>query len=140
MLNMNLPEVPNKHKLEHFLTKLFGRYEIECVILFGSTVKGKSNYRSDFDVLIISDDMGEDWFERNTNAFKLSIGLVQPFVLTKTEFEMAITNRQMIVWEALADGVIIMDNGMGKTQIDRFNLLIQEEKIKRTNQGWQIYF
>ena len=48
---------PNKHKLEHFCLQLLENYNIDTIILFGSTAKGTSNYRSDFDLVIVTDDM-----------------------------------------------------------------------------------
>ncbi len=82
--------------------------------------------------------MGRDWFERHQNAYSLSIGLIQPFVLTKKQFENAIENRQTIVWEALTDGKLLKDTGIGKLMIQRFNKLIENGEIKRMKKGWKI--
>ena len=129
---------PKLYKLEHFCTQLLETYHIDTLILFGSTAKGTNNYRSDFDLLIVTDDMGEDWFDRHRNAFALSIGLVQPFVLIQHEFSQAVENRQTLAWEALADGIILHDTGLGREQIHRFQQLLQTGKIKRLHKGWQI--
>ncbi|MBA7525549.1 hypothetical protein ES705_17700 [subsurface metagenome] len=138
MLNVKLPNHPKIHKMEYFMEKLLTKYNIDVLILFGSVVKGLDNYRSDIDVLIVSDDMGRDWFERHQNAYSLSIGLIQPFVLTKKQFENAIENRQTIVWEALTDGKLLKDTGIGKLMIQRFNKLIENGEIKRMKKGWKI--
>lgn len=129
---------PKIYKLEHFCLQLLEKYHIDTIILFGSTAKGTNTYRSDFDLLIVTDDMGADWFIRHQNAFALSIGLVQPFVLTRQEFSHAVENRQTLVWEALADGIILHDNGLGREQIQRFQKLLQNGKIERLNKGWRI--
>ena len=129
---------PKLHKLEHFCKQLLERYTIEALILFGSTAKGTANYRSDFDVLIVTNNMGEDWFTRHRNAFALSIGLVQPFVLTPQEFSHAIENRQTLVWEAMADGILLYDHGLGREQIQRFQKLLQNGQIERLHKGWRI--
>jgi len=126
------------HKVEHFLQQLLSKYEIETVLLFGSLARGTSNYRSDADLLIVSDDMGNDWFERHQNAFSLSIGFVQPFVISTNEFVNAIENRQTIIWEALADGLLLIDNGLGEEQMKRFQELIRKGNLKRLKKGWQI--
>lgn len=120
------------------MEKLLTKYNIDVLILFGSVAKGLDNYRSDIDVLIVSDDMGRDWFERHQNAYSLSIGLIQPFVLTKNQFENAIENRQTIVWEALTDGKLLKDTGIGKLMIQRFNKLIENGEIERMKKGWKI--
>lgn len=130
---------PNLHKLEHFSKQLFERYTIETIILFGSTAKGTDNYRSDFDLLIVTNDMGEDWFTRHRNAFALSIGLVQPFVLTPQEFSNAVENRQTLVWEAMVDGLLLYDRGLGQEQINRFQKLLQNGQIERLHKGWRIH-
>ncbi|MFX0198435.1 MAG: nucleotidyltransferase domain-containing protein [Candidatus Hodarchaeota archaeon] len=129
---------PQIYKLEHFCLQLLEKYHIDTIILFGSTAKGTNTFRSDFDLVIVTDDMGTDWFTRHQNAFALSIGLVQPLVLTRQEFSQAIENRQTLVWEALADGIILHDNGLGREQIHRFQKLLQNEKIERLNKGWRI--
>ncbi|MFQ5820198.1 MAG: nucleotidyltransferase domain-containing protein [Candidatus Heimdallarchaeota archaeon] len=129
---------PNLHKLKHFCKQLLEKYNIETIILFGSTAKGTNNYRSDFDLIIVTDDMGEDWFIRHRKVFALSIGLIQPFVLTREEFSHAVENRQTIVWEALVDGIILHDNGLGREQIQRFQKLLQKGEIERLNKGWRI--
>jgi predicted nucleotidyltransferase len=138
MLDLNLPIHPKIHKVEHFLKQLLAKYKVETVLLFGSLAKGTSNYRSDADLLIVSDDMGTDWFERHQNAFLLSIGFVQPFVMSTNEFVSAIENRQTIIWEALADGLLLIDHGRGKEQMDRLQELIRNGSLKRLARGWQI--
>lgn len=138
MLNVKLPNHPKIHKMEYFMEKLLTKYNIDVLILFGSVVKGLDNYRSDIDVLIVSDDMGRDWFERHQNAYSLSIGLIQPFVLTKKQFENAIENRQTIIWEALTDGKLLKDTGIGKLMIQKFEKLIENGEIKRMKKGWKI--
>ena len=138
MLNISLPPHPKIHKVEHFLKQLLAKFKIETVFLFGSLAKGTSNYRSDADLLIVSDDMGNDWFERHKNAFSLSIGFVQPFVISTTEFVNAIENRQTIIWEALADGLLLVDHGLGKKQMEMFHNLIMNGNLKRLPKGWEI--
>jgi len=79
-LDLNLPNNIKIPKLEQFLKNVLSTYNIETVILFGSVAKGTYNYRSDIDLLIVTNDMGSDWFERHQKAYSMSIGLVQPFV------------------------------------------------------------
>jgi len=84
--------------------------------------------------------MGRDWFERHQNAYSLSIGLIQPFVLTKKQFENAIENQQTIIWEALADGKLLKDTGIEKLMTQKFEKLIESGEIKRMKKGWKINF
>ncbi|MBD3406288.1 MAG: hypothetical protein GF411_09280 [Candidatus Lokiarchaeota archaeon] len=94
------------------MTNLTNRYEIQCVVVFGSAAKSGWNYRSDIDLLIVSDDMGSDWYERNLAAQKLSRGKIQSFVVPLDEFRLATQQRRYLIWEALYDGVPIVDNGI----------------------------
>jgi len=62
------------------------------VIIFGSLVKKKSGPRSDIDILIISENLPEDWEERRKirREIKFQIGLFSPFQIhlaTPIEFE-----------------------------------------------------
>ncbi len=67
MLNQKLK--PDEESiLKEYLEKLENNFEINAVILFGSITKGKSNYKSDIDLLIISDHMGARDFIIGTQA------------------------------------------------------------------------
>ncbi len=124
-------------KLERFISKLLSKYEVRSIVLFGSAVKGTWNYRSDIDILIVSDSMGNDWHERNLNAQMLSEGKVQPFVIPSDELESAIDNRRYIVWEALYDGVIIKDDGVFADVRRRFLSLIDDGRLIHLDKGWK---
>ncbi|TFG22494.1 MAG: nucleotidyltransferase domain-containing protein, partial [Promethearchaeota archaeon] len=50
--------------LKLFLKTFFEKYSTEFIILFGSSAKGNFNYRSDIDLLIVSNTLGDDYFER----------------------------------------------------------------------------
>ena len=121
-----------------YLEKLENSFKIESVILFGSLTKGRSNYKSDIDLLIVTDDMGDDWFQRHQNAYSISKGKVQPFVITTEEFIKSLKNRQTIVWEALADGIILYDRGVAKRISEQFQQLINSRALERMNKGWHI--
>ena len=59
-----LEEHPKKDRLIDFLRKFYSNYLAEFIILFGSSAKGNFNYKSDIDLLIVSDSIQGDYFER----------------------------------------------------------------------------
>lgn len=124
-------------KLENFTHKLLNACEIRAIVIFGSAVTGNWNYRSDIDILIMSDAMGDDWFECNLRAYELCEGRVQPFVVNSEEFLTSIEDRRYIIWEALHDGVIVRDDDIFAKMRDRLMSLITEGQLIRLSNGWQ---
>lgn len=138
MLNQKFKPDEESVLLE-YIEKLENQFKIDAAIVFGSITKGKSNYKSNIDLLIISDHMVENWFELHQKAYSLLKGKIQPFVITTNEFLNALKNRQTIIWEALADGIIVCDDtGITKAVMKQFHDLIDESALKRMNKGWNI--
>lgn len=135
--NLSLDE-KGKKILDEFIHRLTESFDIHAVVVFGSAVKGGWNHRSDIDLLIISDDMGSDWYHRNLAAQQLSKGKIQPFVVTLDDFRLATRNRRYLIWEALYEGIAIVDDGVFSQAQARFRRFISEEHLKKRSNGWYI--
>ncbi len=118
------------------ISRLRESFTIRSAVVFGSSVKACWNYRSDIDLLIVSDSMGKDWFERNLAAQRVVSGGVQVFVLTSSEILSAINDRRYVVWEALHDGLVIFDDGVFTSVRSQFMSMIQRGLIKKRSMGW----
>ncbi len=125
-------------KLSHFVDNLLQSYSVRAIVVFGSAATNRWNYRSDIDVLIVTDSMGNNWFERTLNAYSFSIGKVQPFVVNSQEFESAIENRRYIIWEALYDGIVIRDDGIFLSMRNKLMKLVKDGLLIRRINGWEI--
>lgn len=129
---------PHASKLKLFLDALRTSYAVRAVVVFGSAAKGSWNYRSDFDVLIVSDSMGDTWYDRALKAYEVSEGKIQPFVVTSEEFRAAVESRRYILWEALHDGIVVEDDGIFSGMRGLLLGLIADGVIAKRTNGWAI--
>jgi len=95
------------------------------VILFGSRAKGKSNYLSDFDVLIIGEvDIDLDFVD----VFKFK-GV--------EEIKKGIDELNSVILDALIEGMVLIDNLNVFRELRDYALRrIKERGIKKVKIGW----
>jgi len=95
--------------IQKFIKKLKKTMSIEKFILFGSRAKGTFNSRSDFDVMIVSDDFKDIlWYKRPVNMqlkWKEDYPL-EILAYTPEEFEKK-KNQIGIVQQAVKEGIEI---------------------------------
>ncbi|NHJ15130.1 MAG: nucleotidyltransferase domain-containing protein [Candidatus Thorarchaeota archaeon] len=129
----------HKYKLRVFVDAMQKSYKFRAVAIFGSVAKGGWNYRSDLDVLVVSDDMGDTWHERTLRAYEKSEGGVQPFVVTSQEVHTAIQERRYLIWEALYDGIFVCDDGILSEGRKRLLFAINNNIVSKRDNGWTIH-
>ena len=82
-----MQELFSNQKLNEFISKLSNRYNLDCIILFGSRARNEHLRKSDIDLLIVG-DFREDFLER----LRICIhhkpwGIhIDPIPITKSEF------------------------------------------------------
>lgn len=137
-IERKLKDHPKIKNLREFLENFFNLYSAEFIILFGSSAKGKFNYRSDLDLLIVTNSLKEDYFDRLYQIQLITSGGIDFFLYTPTEFEIMITNYHLIAIESISTGIIIYDKGKGKKYKKYINNLLEKNKIQKLKQGWKI--
>jgi len=137
-IEVRLKSHPKLESLKEFLKKFFEQYSADFIILFGSSAKGNFNYRSDLDLLIISNSLGNDYFERLHKMQTITPGGIDFFIYTSKEFEKMIQGFQLMVLEALSSGIILYDQGNGVKYKNYVENLIREKKIEKLEHGWKI--
>ena len=131
----NHPKIEN---LRVFLTKFFHDYSAECIILFGSSVKGSYNKKSDLDLLIITNSLDQDYFKRAYQMQDITPGGIDFFVYSTEEFDKMVSELHLIVLEALSSGIIIHDKGFSERYINHISKLIKDKKLIKLEQGWKL--
>lgn len=131
----NHPKIKN---LREFCKKFFELYSADFIILFGSAAKGTYNYRSDLDILIVTDSLSDNYFERLYSMQEITPGAIDFFVYGSTEFKKMVTELHSIALEALATGKIIYDKGNGEKYKKHIDTLIIQNKIQKLENGWKI--
>jgi len=137
-IERKLKDHPKIKNLREFLENFFNLYSAEFIILFGSSAKGKFNYRSDLDLLIVTNSLKEDYFDRLYQIQLITSGGIDFFLYTPIEFEIMISNLRLIAIEAISTGIIIYDKGKGKKYKKYINNLLEKNKIQKLEQGWKI--
>ena len=137
-LEKKLKSHPKLEHLKIFLIRFLEQYSAEFIVLFGSSAKGNFNYRSDLDLLIVSNSLGDDYFKRLYKLQIINPGGIDFFIYSSKEFEKMIQNYHLIALEALSSGIIIHDKGKGKEYKNYIDNLIRDNKIKKIERGWKI--
>lgn len=134
----HLKKHPKLKDLISFLEKFFLNHDAEFIVLFGSSSKGTFNYRSDLDLLIITNSIKGDFFERLLQMQQITPGGIDFFVYNLTEFKQMVANFNLIALEALSSGLLIYDKNSGKEFQAIIKNLIENNKIQKLKQGWKI--
>ncbi|MGV9172320.1 MAG: nucleotidyltransferase domain-containing protein [Promethearchaeia archaeon] len=137
-IKRRLKSHPKLERLEKFLKKFFKDYSAEFIVLFGSSAKANFNYRSDLDLLIVSDSVEGDFFSRQLKLQQINPGGIDLFLYNAQEFKKMVNNLHLIVLEALSNGIILCDQGKGKKYRCYINDLKRREKIKQLDHGWEV--
>lgn len=133
-----LKKHPKIGNLTFFLDQFFRKFDADFIILFGSSAKGTFNYRSDLDLLIITNSIKGDFFERLSFIQELNPGGIDYFIYNLEDFEKMIEDFNLIALEALATGVLIHDKGRGEYFIAHFKNLIKNGVIQKLRYGWKV--
>jgi len=77
--------------------KIIGK-NLKAIVLFGSRASGTAKKYSDFDILIIADDLPQDWRERDTIILNLDRhGIFDLLLYTGEELENAINAANPVI-------------------------------------------
>ncbi len=120
--------------------KIIGK-NLKAVVLFGSRASGTAKKDSDFDVLIIADDLPRDWRKRDTIILDLDRhGIFDILLCTGEELENAINTANPVIMNVFDRPHKIL---YGKSFIDRkaqlFTDRVEQRHILRLgNNTWKI--
>jgi len=127
---------PKRDKLIEFLNKFYSKYKAEFVILFGSSATGNFNYRSDIDLLIVSNSVEGDYFEKLRKMYDISSGGIDFFVYNLDEFDEMVMEFHPITLEALYNGILLYDDGLGKKYKKRVKKLVENDILRKSKHSW----
>ena len=94
-------------QIEQFCNRVDERFHPDCIILHGSLVRGTYSHSSDADIIVISDRLPENFFERAFELNQLRDGTAPIEVVgyTKLEWEQMMQHLHLTVLEALHWGI-----------------------------------
>lgn len=132
-------------QIGEYLQLLEGRLAVESVVVTGSRAKNRHMRKSDVDLVVVSSHLAgmrrsdridlllEDWYHtslaRHSNPPPLE-------ALGFTPDEVMHAN-SLYLWDALADGHVILDSGPWATAREAFLQRCQQGDLSRTERGWR---
>ena len=135
-----LRELPRSTSLEKYLNELFKEKgnSIVSIILFGSMARGDYTKYSDYDLLIIISSDKLNFKDRLLEFSKFSDGWVEPLVYTEEEAAQMFRDFNVLILDALKDGIVIYDRGFWDKLKESFNALLRKGVIAPKACGWRI--
>jgi len=135
-----------KNELKEYLQFIFKlKLKIKAILLFGSVATGKArdddDYLSDIDLIIVSDDLPEDHWERSKFVFELTKSISsgkQTLWRTSKEMEGYVRSKYYLILDAFDEGKILYDpeKFLFKLRKKLFKDL-EEKGVKKTELYWQ---
>lgn len=126
-------------QLTGYLEKLSRRISVEAAVVTGSRARNTHFRTSDIDLVVLSDDFHgvsrldrigvllEDWYDSPA---------LEPMGFTADE---ALHADGLYLWDALADGRALIDNGGWARAQEGFKERWRGGELERTERGWKIH-
>jgi len=83
------------------------RFKLKEAIFFGSRSRGDDYPSSDIDILLISDDFPDDWFERQAQLYFLKAKKIEPIGYTTREIKEMKENGNQFIKQVMREGKMI---------------------------------
>jgi len=127
-------------RLRSLIAETRDRLKPKLVILYGSFVKGDWHRGSDLDLLVVSDNVPQNFMDRGDPLYAVIMGFpTEPHVYTAQEFEEMLTHGRMTVLDALTEGVILHAD---KRFMEKVEKMLKETMKKLEPQkigvGWKL--
>ncbi len=104
--------------------KLFGN-DLKAIVLFGSRASGEAKKYSDYDFLVVAENLPADWRQRDTIVFELDKhGISDILLYNENELEDAIHAVNPLIMDIFDHPTKILH---GKSFIDRLSILYSKD-------------
>lgn len=140
-MQKKLQDLPRYSSLENYVKTLMKERgdRVESIVLFGSMAKGNYTKFSDYDLLIVVSRESLSFKDRLYEYSLYSDGWVEPFTYTKEEVEKMFGEFNLLILDALKDGIVIYDKtNFWKNLKRKFNKLLSSGTITPKKNGWII--
>jgi len=119
--------------------------KIEGILLFGSLARGIAEYSehhlSDIDLIIISEELPEDLWQRNELLYELTKNyrtIVQTLWWTPEEIKNRVKNKDFLILDALDEGKILFDpKGLLENLREELRDDLKKKGVIKTDLYWR---
>jgi len=114
------------------------REEVVSIVLFGSRARGDYTAYSDYDVLVVVSHSEERFIDRPLRYLEYSEEPLELFIYTTSEVETMFDDANVLILDALRDGVVLYDKGFWRELRGKFLVLLEKGVIRPTEVGWAV--
>ncbi len=137
---MEIPGIPFRAEVKRFVQRVITFLKPNTIILYGSMARGDYGVGSDIDILVIAENLPDNFDRRLRMMAELNdtTAPIECLAYTPEEFEEMLERMHPTALYALDDGIIIYDNGTIVKIAEKFQKMKRAGTIKRFKYGWII--
>lgn len=118
--------------VDKYLEKVKLRVKLHLLIVLGSRARGDYKPSSDVDVVVVADELPQDWW-----SF-LKEPLIDPRAYTPREFLKSIRRLDPTALDAMAEGVVVHNDGFLAKARREFDKVVKDFKLLKERLGWRV--
>ena len=118
--------------IDRYVRNVRSRIKLHLLIVLGSRARGDYKPSSDIDVVVVGGDLPKSWWSI------LKEPLIDPRAYTPEEFLDSIRRLDPTVLDAIAEGVVIYDDGFLAEAKQVFERVVKEFRLVKEKLGWRI--
>lgn len=133
-----LKEIPYREEIARFCENIIKTLNPSAIILYGSLARGDYKKGSDVDIIIIAENLPQEFTERIEFLLRFSTGgPIEPRGYTPQEFLKMIEEAHGTVLDAVAYGIVLYDRDFIEKAEKLFKKTVKTLKLKRVINGWK---
>ena len=130
---------PYEIEIQVFCKNVVEKLSPRSIILYGSMATGKFGAGSDINIIVISENLPENFLERLRELFELNTTTapIEPLGYKPSEFLKMIMKRHPTALYAVSDGKPLYDDGFFAEARKLFEAVKNKFDIVRIEHGWE---
>lgn len=134
-----MANTPYESEIQAFCKNVIEKLSPRSIILYGSMATGNFGAGSDIDIIVISDNLPENFLERLRELFELNTTMapIEPLGYMPGEFLKMIMRRHPTALYAVSDGKLLYDDGFFAEAKKLFETVKNEFDMVRIEHGWE---
>jgi len=124
--------------IKKFYNNVIKSLKPKCIILYGSLARGDFNERSDADIIVISSELPENYYERADLLYKMveTLDPIEPLGFTPDEFIDMIKNRHCTSLFAMKEGKALYGKNYFLFLKEINEKVVNQYKIIKGDSAW----
>ncbi len=135
---VRLEHIPYRDEVEDCCQRILSKVKTKSIVLFGSMARGDFGLGSDVDILLIGENLPQNFSARLRILSDLNPtwAPIEIFGYTPEEFLRMVEKRHPTALDALEDGILLNDDGFFQEMKNKFEEIKHKLRLTRTRHGW----